>query len=114
MRFGFKMNLLSEANYIAYYYYYYYRFAFKMNTLSEATTRSKRCRHSLKEEDISGASLNGRDPGCLKVQELKRWLQCRGASMRGKKADLVQRLVFIYAVLCLKTNKAVSYFIVTN
>ena len=28
--------------------------------------------------------------------------------MRGKKADLVQRLVFIYAVLSLKTDKAVS------
>ena len=47
------------------------------------------------------------------MQELKRWLQCGGASVRGKKADLVQRLVFIYAVLSLKTDKAVSYFIVT-
>ena len=87
---------------------------FEMNTLSEATTlRSKRCRRSLKGEDIPGASLNGRDPGCLKVQELKRWLQCREASVRGKKADLVQRLVFVYAVLSLKTDKAVSFFIVT-
>ena len=77
-------------------------FGFEMNTLSEATTlRSKRCRRSLKEEDIPGASLNGRDP---EVQELKQWLQCRGASVRGKKADLVQRLVFIYAVLSLKTD----------
>ena len=90
------------------------RFGFQMNTLSEATTsHSKRCRRSLIEEDIPGASLNGRDPGCLKVQELKRWLQCRGVSVRGKKADLVQRLVFIYAVLSLKTDKAVSFFIVT-
>lgn len=82
-----------------------------MNTLSEATTRSKRCRRSLKEEDIPGASLNGGDPGCLKVQELKWWLQCRGASVRGKKADLVKRLVFIYAVLSLRTDKAVSFLL---
>ena len=82
-----------------------------MNTLSEATTlRSNGCRRSL-EEDIPGASLNGRDPGCLKVQELKRWLQCRGASVRGKKADLVKRLVFIYAVLSLRTDKAVSFLL---
>lgn len=85
-----------------------------MNTLSEPTTlRSKRCRRSLKKEDIPGGSLNGRDPEGLKVQELKRWLQCRGASVRGKKADLVQRLVFIYAALSLKTDKAISFFIVT-
>ena len=83
-----------------------------MNTLSQATTLcSKRFRHSLKEEDIPGASLNGRDPGCLKVQELKRWLQCRGASVRGKKADLVKRLVFIYAVLSLRTDKEVSFLL---
>ena len=41
------------------------------------------------EEDVPGASLTGRDPGTLKIPELKRWLQCRGASIRGKKADLV-------------------------
>ncbi len=45
----------------------------------------------LLENDIPGASLNGRDPSLLKVPELKRWLLCRGASVRGKKADLVLR-----------------------
>ena len=43
------------------------------------------------EKDIPGASLNGRDPSYLKIPELKRWLLCRNASMKGKKADLVLR-----------------------
>ena len=49
----------------------------------------------MKERDIPGASLGGRDPGQLKVPELKRWLLCRGASTKGKKADLAGRLVTV-------------------
>ena len=45
----------------------------------------------LREEDIPGASLGGREVIALKVAELKRWLQCRRASVKGKKADLVAR-----------------------
>jgi len=45
----------------------------------------------LREEDVSGASLGGREVAALKVPELKRWLQCRRASVKGKKADLVAR-----------------------
>ena len=47
----------------------------------------------MQESDIPGASLGGRDPGQLKVPELKQWLLCRSASTKGKKADLVGRLV---------------------
>ena len=47
----------------------------------------------LQEKDIPGASLNGRDPDTLKVPELKRWLICRGASIRGNKPDLISRHV---------------------
>ena len=43
---------------------------------------------SVHEEDVPGASLNGRKPE-LKVPELKNWLACRGAPTKGKKADLV-------------------------
>ena len=46
---------------------------------------------NLHEEDVPGASLIGRDPKTLKVIELQRWLQCRGASIKGKKAELVLR-----------------------
>ena len=46
---------------------------------------------NLREEDIPGASQAGRDPKTLKVVELQRWLQCRSASTKGKKADLVLR-----------------------
>ena len=53
---------------------------------SSAITSTK-----LLEKDIPGASLDGRDPGSLKVPELKRWLVCRSASTRGNKADLVHR-----------------------
>ena len=45
----------------------------------------------LTEKDIPGASLNGRDPVVLTIPQLKRWLQCRNASTKGKKADLVAR-----------------------
>ena len=40
---------------------------------------------TLWEEDVPSASLTGRDPKPLKVVELHRWLQCRGASTNGKK-----------------------------
>ena len=46
---------------------------------------------TLLDDDIPGASLNGREPSALKIPELKRRLLCRGASVRGKKADLVLR-----------------------
>ena len=46
----------------------------------------------LREEDVPGASLNGRDPSQLHVVELKRWLSCRGATTAGRKEDLVKRL----------------------
>ena len=45
----------------------------------------------LNENDIPGASLGGRHPSSLKIPELKRWLVCRNASTKGKKADLVLR-----------------------
>ena len=46
----------------------------------------------LRENVIPGASLGDRDPNSLKIPELKRWLICRNASTKGKKADLVLRL----------------------
>lgn len=48
---------------------------------------------TLEEKDIPGASLYGRDPGDLKVPELKHWLACRGTPLKGKKTDLVARFV---------------------
>ena len=48
---------------------------------------------ALQEKDIPGASLCDRDPSELKIPELKRWLACRGAPLKGKKADLVARFV---------------------
>ena len=44
---------------------------------------------SLTEKDVPGASLNGKDPVVLKVPELKQWLQCRNALMKGKKWNLL-------------------------
>lgn len=46
---------------------------------------------AMDEDEILGASLGGRKPEDLKVAELKRWLLCRSASTKGKKADLVVR-----------------------
>jgi len=46
---------------------------------------------SLREEDVPGTSLGGQEVAALKIAELKHWLQCRRASVKGKKADLVVR-----------------------
>ena len=51
----------------------------------------------LTEDDVAGASLNGKGPNELTTPQLKRWLQCRGASTKGKKPDLVARLVLLLA-----------------
>ena len=49
------------------------------------------------ELEIPGASLKGRDPNTLSIPELKRWLRCReGASEKGRKKDLVDRLGFYF------------------
>ena len=63
----------------------------------------------LSEKDIPGASLDGRKPENLKIAELKFWLACRGAPLKGKNADLVARyttplyfaLLFIGTLLCI-------------
>ena len=52
--------------------------------------KSKR---TLMESDIPGASLNGKSPRGLTIPQLKRWLQCQNASLKGKKANLVARSV---------------------
>ena len=43
------------------------------------------------EADIPEASVDGRDPSTLTIPALKRWLQCRAAPIKGKKAQLVER-----------------------
>ena len=35
------------------------------------------------EDDISGASLAGRQPASLKNYELRHWMKCRGDSCKG-------------------------------
>jgi hypothetical protein len=41
--------------------------------------------------EIPGSELHGRDPATLKIPALKRWLECRGASTKGNKKNLVER-----------------------
>ena len=43
----------------------------------------------LSEADVPGASANGKNLADLTVPQVKRWLQCRDAPTKGKKADLV-------------------------
>ena len=47
----------------------------------------------LKEDDIPGALLAGRNPPSLKNEELRFWLRCHGDSLKGlkTKALLVKR-----------------------
>ena len=40
---------------------------------------------------VPDVSLGGRKPSSHKIPELKQWLLCRGASTKGKMADLVAR-----------------------
>ncbi|XP_069102530.1 uncharacterized protein [Argopecten irradians] len=47
------------------------------------------------EDDIPGASLRGKQPEHLTKAALLQWLRCRsGASLKGKKAELVERVKF--------------------
>ena len=55
---------------------------------------------TLTEEDIPGASLNGKDPKQMTIKQLKFWLSCRGAKISGEKDELVSRVYNIYNVLC--------------
>ena len=50
---------------------------------------------SLSEDDIPGAKLAGEIPEQCNVQQLKRWLSCRGACVSGKKSQLIARFVYI-------------------
>ena len=45
----------------------------------------------LSENDVPGAPLSGRKPEELTIPQPKCWLQCRKASVKGRKADLVAR-----------------------
>ena len=60
----------------------------------------------LSEEDISGASLQGRNPTTLKSDELRFWLKCRGDPAKGlkTKAKLAKRQVSfsIYVLVVVK------------
>ena len=51
----------------------------------------KATKPAIEEKDIPGASLRGRDQNSLKIPKLKRWLMCRNAFTKGKKAELVLR-----------------------
>ena len=44
----------------------------------------------LTEEDVPGAKLTKPFAACS-VPELRRWLKCRGASVKGRKAELLER-----------------------
>jgi len=45
----------------------------------------------LRESDIPGASLNGKQPVELNIQQLKRWLACRGAPTTGNEPEFIER-----------------------
>ena len=48
---------------------------------------SSRLSQSLTEEDIPGASLQGRNLTTLKSDELRFWLKCRGDPAKGLKTQ---------------------------
>ena len=45
---------------------------------------------SLTERDIPGASLCEKNPAESTTPQLKRWLQCRNAPLKGKKAAYIR------------------------
>lgn len=62
---------------------------------------SSRLSQILTEEDIPGASLQGRNPTALKSDELRFWLKCRGDPAKGlkTKAQLAKRQVQYLSVV---------------
>ena len=44
----------------------------------------------LTEDDIPGARLD--EPGKANMEQLKRWLKCRGLKVSGRRAELVERV----------------------
>ena len=58
---------------------------------STAVCGSTATNGTITEDEVPGASLNGRKPENLKVPELKCWLACRRLPTKGKKADLIAR-----------------------
>ena len=56
---------------------------------------------SLSEDDIPGAKLPREIPEQCNVQQLKRWLSCRGALVSGKKkTQLIARFVYTFISVC--------------
>ena len=45
----------------------------------------------LSEDNVPGASLNGKKPSQLNVTQMKRWLACRGSPTSGNKPQLLER-----------------------
>ena len=57
----------------------------------DTKTVKMQSRMILTELDVSGASINGRNPNQLKNDELKRLLRCRGANLSGTRTKLLER-----------------------
>ena len=82
---------------------YFFGVVFSMKSMSEQSRHEEEPHEDdlvedselLNEEDIPGASLNGKKPHELNVYQLKRWLSCHGAPVSGKKPELIERLPFI-------------------
>ena len=54
----------------------------------------------LTEEDVSGVSFKNKDPQFFYNEQLKRWLKCRGASVRGSRRELLARFVVLSLFFC--------------
>ena len=60
-------------------------------TEAKFDNKSKRKRLILTEDDVPGASFQGKNPELFHVCQLKRWLKCRGASTTGNRSELLDR-----------------------
>lgn len=67
-----------------------FTFAFQLR-LGEIVMAEKEQALLLTESDIPGAGLGSKSVDDLNVDELKRWLACRGARCVGKKPELQKR-----------------------
>ena len=56
--------------------------------------KSKNISVTLSEDDIPAAKLPREIPEQCNVQQLKRWLSCRGACTSGRKPELIARFVY--------------------
>jgi len=66
----------------------------------------------LTEEDVPGASFKNRNPESCHNEQLKRWLKCRGAAVKGNRTELLSRYVCVYETFSIVIAFSIAHFLI--